>query len=198
VQRQTETSEEAAARGCAEAAARQQLEVALDFGPAFEHFCAVAGSDITAVISRGGGMKHRLAVLIATLALGLAVTGSALAFDCMRVSSSMQGLQQSTRSGNWLYFNMTDGTGIAQILDFLGVSATQQQIMCLQTAYSASDAPRYFALGVGVAGGKTEHGPGVLAHQAPDKVLMNGTGIEHMDETVLPVLQAAAPGCGLG
>jgi hypothetical protein len=142
-------------------------------------------------------MKHRLAILIATLTVGLAITGSALAFDCIRVSSSMQGLQQSTQSGNWLYFDMTDGTGIAQLLEFFEVPATQQQIMCLQTAYSASDAPRYFALGVGVAGGRTFNGPGVLAHQAPDKVLMNGTGVEHLDDTVIPVLEAAAPGCGI-
>jgi hypothetical protein len=37
----------------------------------------------------------------------------------------------------------------------------------------------------------------VLAPQAPDKVLMNGTGIEHLDDTVIPVLEAAAPGCGI-
>jgi hypothetical protein len=35
----------------------------------------------------------------------------------------------------------------------------------------------------------------VLAHKAPDKVLSNGTGIDHLDDTVLPVLQAAAPTC---
>ena|SRR2546423_1407878 len=143
-------------------------------------------------------MKHRVLPVLAALVVALTVTGSALAFDCMRVSSSQQGLLQSTKSGNWLYFDMTNGTGIATILEFDGVPATQSQIDCLQAAYSASSAPRYFALGVGVAGGKTGNGPGVLAHNAPDQVLTNGTGIEHLDETVLPVLEAAAPGCGLG
>lgn len=142
-------------------------------------------------------MKHRVLPVLAAIAVALTLTGSALAFDCMRVSSSQQGLLQSTKSGNWLYFNMTDGTGIAQLLAFDEIPATQGQIGCLQTAYSASNAPRYFALGVGVAGGRTFHGPGVLAHNAPDKVLMNGTGIDHLDDTVLPVLEAAAPGCGL-
>jgi hypothetical protein len=143
-------------------------------------------------------MKHRVLPVLAAVAVALTLTGSALAFDCMRVSSSQQGLLQSTKSGNWLYFDMTNGSGIAEILAFGGVPATQSQIDCLQTAYSASNAPRYFALGVGVAGGKTLNGPGVLAHNAPDKVLTNGTGIEHLDDTVLPVLEAAAPGCGLG
>lgn len=143
-------------------------------------------------------MKHRVLLVLAALAVALTLTGSALAFDCMRVSSSQQGLLQSTKSGNWLYFDMTNGTGIATILAFDEIPATQSQIDCLQAAYSASNAPRYFALGVGVAGGKTMNGPGVLAHNAPDKVLTNGTGIEHLDDTVVPVLVAAAPGCGFG
>src|SRR5207248_8454016 len=109
-----------------------------------------------------------------------------------------QGLQQSAdQSGNWLYFDMTPGgNGIAQIFsDFFEIPLTSSQLACFQSAYSASNAPKYFALGVGVAGGHSGHGTGVLAHNAPDKVLMNGTGIEHFDDTVVPVLEAAAPVC---
>jgi hypothetical protein len=145
-------------------------------------------------------MRHRFALVLGVIVVALAVTSSALAFDCMRVSSSAQGLQQSAgNSGNWLFFNMTDGGGgVAQVLDFFGVPSSAAP--CFQSAYDAAVAsnptlPVYFALGVGVAGGKTGHGPGVLAHNAPDSVLANGTGIDHFDDTVLPVFLAAAPTC---
>jgi hypothetical protein len=143
-------------------------------------------------------MKHRVAIALAVVTVALAATGSAFAFDCMRVSSSMEGLQQSTaHSGNWLYFDMTPaGTGVADIFaDFFEIQLTPSQLSCFQNAYSASSAPKYFALGIGVAGGHSGHGTGVLAHNAPDKVLMNGTGIEHFDDTVVPVFEAAAPTC---
>jgi hypothetical protein len=138
-------------------------------------------------------MKHRLALLIGVAVIALTVTSSALAFDCMRVSSSAKGLQQSaSNSGMWLYFDMTDGGGgIAQIVDFF--QGDPSWVPCLQTAYDNAvktdkTLPLYFALGTGVAGGNT-NGPGVLAHHNPnDRVLMNGTGIDHFDDTVLPVL----------
>ena len=144
-------------------------------------------------------MKHRFTMLLGVAVAALAISGSALAFDCMRVSSSLQGLQQSTKSGNWLFFDMSDtGHGIAMILAHDGIPATPAQIACLQAAYDASSGPTYFALGIGVAGANgAGNGPGVLAHNAPDEVLTNGTGIDHFDDTVLPVLLAAAPGCGV-
>ncbi len=145
-------------------------------------------------------MKHRLALFIGVAVVALTVTSSALAFDCMRVSSSAQGLQQSANnSGNWIYFDMTDGgNGIPQIVGFFGLDPSV--IPCLQSAYDAAvtanpKLPLYFALGNGVAGGN-HNGPGVLAHNNPNgRVLSNGTGIEHFDDTVLPVLEAALPGC---
>jgi hypothetical protein len=147
-------------------------------------------------------MKHRLVLFVAVAVAALTVTGSALAFDCMRVSSSAQGLQQSaSNSGMWLYFDMTDGgNGIPQILGFFGLPSDSGTVACFQTAYDQAVAanpklPLYFALGTGVAGGH-HNGPGVIAHNNPnDRVLSNGTGIEHFDDTVLPVLLAAAPGC---
>jgi hypothetical protein len=143
-------------------------------------------------------MKRRVLAVLAVLALTLSTTGTALAFDCMRVSSSLQGLQQSTTSGLWLAFDMTpSGGGVAQVLEFFGIPVTSEQLACLQSAYTSSGAPTYFALGTGVAGGKTGNGPAVLAHNAPAKVLANGTGIDHFDDTVAPVLLAAAPGCGV-
>jgi hypothetical protein len=41
----------------------------------------------------------------------LAAAGTAYAFDCIRVSSSLRGLQQSTKSGNWLLFNFGSPAG---------------------------------------------------------------------------------------
>ncbi len=141
-------------------------------------------------------MKRRAMMVLAVLAVSLTVPASALAMDCMRVSSSLQGLQQSTKSGNWLLFDMTpSGSGVATVLAFFGVPVTSSQLACFQTAYSNSAGPTYFALGIGVAGLRTGNGPGVLAHNAPEKVLMNGTGIDHLDLTVVPVFLAAAPTC---
>jgi hypothetical protein len=145
-------------------------------------------------------MKYRLALFIGVAVVALTVTSSALAFDCMRVSSSAQGLQQSAnQSGKWLYFDMTDsGNGVAQIVDFFGLDPSS--VPCFQAAYDSAVAansklPLYFALGVGIAGG-FHNGPGVLAHNNPnDRVLSNGTGIEHLDDTVIPVFEAAAPVC---
>jgi hypothetical protein len=89
---------------------------------------------------------------------------------------------------------MTDGGGgVAQLLEFFRFPASTAP--CFHAAYDASSAPRYFALGTGVAGGRTENGTGVLAFNAPDKVLTNGTGIDHLDDTVIPVFLAAAPTC---
>jgi hypothetical protein len=145
-------------------------------------------------------MKHRLALFIGVTVVALILTSSALAFDCMRVSSSASGLQHSaSKSGMWLYFDMTDGgNGVAEIVDFFGLDPST--VPCFQAAYDQAvvanpTLPLYFALGTGVAGGN-HSGPGVLAHHNPnDRVLMNGTGIEHFDDTVLPVFLAAAPGC---
>jgi hypothetical protein len=138
-------------------------------------------------------MKHRFALFVGAVVVALTVTGSAFAFDCMRVSSSAKGLQQSaSNSGMWTYFDMTDsGNGIAEIVHFF--QGDPSWVPCLQAAYDQAVAanpklPLYFALGTGVAGGN-HNGPGVLAHNNPnDGVLANGTGIDHFDDTVLPVL----------
>jgi hypothetical protein len=144
-------------------------------------------------------MKHRFMLFVGVAVVALTMASSALAFDCIRVSGSQQGLQQSTRSGMWLYFDMTDqGNGVATIVDFFGLPSST--VPCFQAAYDSAVAanpklPLYFALGTGVAGGNS-NGPGVLAHNNPnDRVLANGTGIDHLDDTVIPVFLAAAPTC---
>ena len=52
-------------------------------------------------------MRYRFAIGVAVLAFGLVGVGSAAAFDCIRVSTSLQGLKQSTKSGNWLLFDLS-------------------------------------------------------------------------------------------
>jgi hypothetical protein len=146
-------------------------------------------------------MRHRFAIGVAVLAFGLVGVGSAAAFDCIRVSSSLQGLKQSTRSGHWLLFDLS--TPGAAKDTFAGISEgaiqlTNQQASCFVTAYAASGQPRFWALGLGVAGG-FNGGPGVLAgHNKNTRVLSNNKGIDHFeDSAIIPAIFAAADGCGI-
>jgi hypothetical protein len=146
-------------------------------------------------------LKHRLSILMAALVLGLLGTGSAFAFDCIRVSSSLQGLEQSTKSGHWLLFDFSSGEALQQTLAEIGVQVTSQQADCASAAYATSGQPLYFALGIGVAGGENEHAAagGVLAHNNPnDSVLGNGKGIDHLDDSeIFLALEEAAVSCGI-
>jgi hypothetical protein len=133
---------------------------------------------------------------VAASLVALCVAGSALAFDCIRVSSSLQGLQHSTTSGKWLMFDLSSASGTAATLANAGLPADPTTAQCVYTAYSASGQPAYFALGTGVAGGDT-NGPGVLAHNNPNtQVLANGKGIDHLDDSpIFPVLAGAVSSC---
>lgn len=141
-------------------------------------------------------MRQRLTVLFAVLALALIGTGSALAFDCIRVSASAKGLQQSTKSGNWALFDLSSGPALQQSLAALGEEVTSEQAACASTAYKAAgdDLPLYFALGFGVAGRN-----GVLAHNNPNEsVLGNLKGIDHLEASpVGAALFGAAEQCGI-
>jgi hypothetical protein len=142
-------------------------------------------------------VKQRLTLVLAVLALALVGTGSALAFDCIRVSSSLKGLQQSTKSGNWALFDLSSGAALQQSLAALGQEVTIEQANCASDAYQAAgeDLPLYFALGVGVAGRN-----GVLAHNNPngESVLANLRGIDHLEESPIgAALFGAAEECGI-
>jgi hypothetical protein len=147
-------------------------------------------------------MRHRFAIGVAVLALGLVGVGSAAAHDCIRVSSSLQGLKQSTaKSGNWLLFDLS--TPQAAKDTFAGISEgaiqlSDQQASCFVTAYAASGQPRFWALGIGIAGG--EHGgPGVLAHNNKNtRVFSNNKGIDHFEDSgIIPAVFGAADSCGI-
>jgi len=135
------------------------------------------------------------------LTLALAAAGTAYAYDCIRVSSTLKGLQQSTKSGNWLLFNFGSAAGVQATFDNIEVPLIDGQAVCFATEYAKSGEPKYFALGIGVAGAnkENEHGNfGVLAwHNKNAKVLSDGRGVDHIEGPVLNALFAAAETCGV-
>jgi hypothetical protein len=152
---------------------------------------------------------RRFAAVAAAFVAALTVVSGAFAFDCIRVSSSLQGLEQSTKSGNWTLIRLDTAQGVHDSVYGLtegAIDLTSAQATCAAAAYAASGEPLYFALGTGVAGGKktsvTPNGArsagdgfGVIAWKAPDVILSNGKGIDHADDTVIPALQTAVFGC---
>jgi hypothetical protein len=156
-------------------------------------------------------MRKRLAALVAVVVSALVVTGSALAFDCIRVSSSYQGLVQSTtNSGNWTLFDFSSPAALEASLTGFGVTLTSDQAQCAYNAYAASGQAQFFALGTGVAGGKktstnsqgaraNADGFGVIAWNNHNlSVLGNGKGIDHLEASgIFPALMAAAASCNI-
>jgi hypothetical protein len=155
-------------------------------------------------------MKHRLLAVVAVFVLALTVTASAFAFDCIRVSSSLQGLKQSTQTGNWTLFDFSSAAGVQSTLANMGETVTPEQAACAAATYAQSGQPLYFALGTGVAGGKKDSTNsqgaraqagefGVIAwHNPNDSVLANGHGIDHLDDSpILGALADAAATCGI-
>ena len=156
-------------------------------------------------------MKKRVAAFAAGLGCALAVSASAFAFDCIRVSASYQGLVQSTSSsGNWTLFDFSSPSALQATLTGFGVTLTSDQAQCAYTAYAGSKQPQFFALGTGVAGGKKTStnsngaraqadGFGVIAwHNQNLAVLGNGSGIDHLEASgIFPALMGAAATCGI-
>jgi hypothetical protein len=146
-------------------------------------------------------MRFRLSALVVVIVAALALASASAAFDCIRVSSSLKGLQQSTKSGNWLLFDLSTPDAFQASLTEFGVVLTDEQAACGSAAYAESGRPLYFALGIGVAGGDNENASagGVLAHNNPNtSVLSNGTGIDHFEDSgIIPALEAAAETCGI-
>lgn len=146
-------------------------------------------------------MKQRVLVGLAVAVLALVGAGSAFAFDCIRVSSSLNGLTQSTKSGNWLVFDLSTPDAFQASLTEFGVTLTDEQAACGAEAHAESGQPLYFALGIGVAAGENPNGRagGVLAHNNPNtSVLSNGEGIDHFEDSgIIAALEDAAATCGI-
>jgi len=119
-----------------------------------------------------------MGVVLAVVVAALTLAGSAVAFDCVRVSSSLQGLQQSTNSGNWLLFDFSSADSTQQTLAQIGENITDAEAECFAAFYATTGQPLYFALGVGVAGKN-----GVLAWNNPTPSLGDGKGIDHLEQS---------------
>jgi hypothetical protein len=138
-------------------------------------------------------MRHRLTLLVAAFVGALAIAGSAAAFDCVRVSSSLQGLEASTRSGNWLLFDLSSGESVQRTLAQFGETLTDAEAECFAQEYAGSGQPLYFAIGIGVAGPN-----GILAHRNETSAMGDGKGIDRLEQSgIFPALIAAAISCGI-
>jgi hypothetical protein len=138
-------------------------------------------------------IRYRVAALSAVVVASLALASSAAAFDCIRVSSSLEGLEQSTRSGNWLLFDLSSVGGLQRTLASIGEPVpSDEDAACFVSAYAASGQPQFFALGIGVAGPN-----GVLAFRNSNTT-GDGKGIDHLEESgILPAIDAAVEACGI-
>jgi hypothetical protein len=136
-------------------------------------------------------MRYRLAALVAVIVASLALASSAVAFDCVRVSSSLQGLKQSTTSGNWLLFDFSSADAAQETLANIGEEVTDEEAACFAEVYGASGQPLFFALGIGVAGPN-----GVLAFHNDNPVMGDGKGIDQLEQSgILGAFEAAAGAC---
>ena len=147
-------------------------------------------------------MRKRLPLLGLVVALVVATGGTAYAFDCIRVSKTFKGLQQSTKSGNWLLFNFGSASGAQNTFeDVFEAPITNQQAACFAAEYAESGQPKYFALGIGVAGAQVQNETGnfgVLAwNNKNEDVLGDGRGVDSLEHGgIVPAAEAAATACG--
>lgn len=142
-------------------------------------------------------MRHRLVALVAVVVAALAIAGSAAAFDCIRVSSSLQGLKQSTKSGNWLLFDFSSPSAVQTTFENFEEELTDEEAECFFEVYAESGEPQFFALGIGVAGGEKN---GVLAWNNKTLAMGDGKGIDHLEATgIFAAFQQGEEECaGLG
>lgn len=132
--------------------------------------------------------RRSLTVIGAIGAFAFAAASPAYAYDCIRVSSSPQGLQHSSANGQWIYLtidNLLQG-GVDE--GFI----TAAQVPCLKAEWTRLGEPTAFDIGGGVAGAKGAQQSGhisdadffELAKNAPLKVVVNGKGVDHLDDAL--------------
>ncbi|HET9500446.1 MAG TPA: hypothetical protein VFO98_09310 [Marmoricola sp.] len=131
----------------------------------------------------------RAAIVLAGLTAGLVGLSAspAAAWDCIRVSGSAQGLQQSTKSGNWEYLTLDDlmaGAGEAGVPEDVAT--------CVADHWREDGRQEFFAVGTGVGGARgamtsghiTDEDFFVLAMNAPVKVTSDGHGVDHLESVL--------------
>lgn len=134
----------------------------------------------------------RIPLIVAGAVTSLALVASpAMAWDCIRIGGSEQGMNQSQKSGNWGTFTIADfvagGVESGQI--------TEAEGACALDAWRDAGLPESFSVGLGVGGANgalksgrmTEDDFYVIAKSAPPKVLTNGKGIDHVEALVMSV-----------
>jgi hypothetical protein len=137
-------------------------------------------------------MKTRATVVVAGIAAAVVgiSAGPAAAWDCIRVSGSQHGLQQSTKSGNWEYFTIDDFVSGGVKEGYL----TEAEAPCVVAAWKASGERSYFAMGGGVAGARGAGESGhmsedadffELAKNAPVEVMVDGHGVDHLMDALM-------------
>lgn len=144
-------------------------------------------------------MKRITRVVAAAAGAGalLFTASPAYAWDCIRVSSSLKGLQQSTKSGNWEYATFADV--VAGAVEY--GDATPEEGECVLAAWRAEGLPEFFAVGIGVGGARGAMQSGhmseedfyVIAKNAPMKNLTDGKGIDHLFPTIMTVAGHCLP-----
>ena len=145
-------------------------------------------------------MRLRKTFLVTSAAAAvLFAAGPAYAWDCIRVSGSAQGLQQSSQHGQWAYMTfaqLVEGGLEAGAID-------PSQVDCVTSAWTALGEPTSFAIGGGVAGAKGAQQSGrisetdffELAKNAPLKVMVNGKGVDHLDDALM-IIVSGCPSTG--
>lgn len=137
--------------------------------------------------------RCRLMTATAVFAVSLVAAGSAAAFDCIRVSASVRGLEQSTTSGNWFAFDLSSVEGVQRAFAALeDPPPTVGQAQCFVERYAATGQPRSFAVGIGVGGPR-----GVVAFRNA-KTMGDGKGVDHLEGSGIPAaFLAAVEACGI-
>lgn len=136
-------------------------------------------------------MKRLTLIAAAAAASIVCASGPAYAWDCIRVSGSQQGMQQSQKSGNWELIPV--GAFIAG-----GVEAgiiTEAQGACALDAWLDAGMPDTVLLGTGVGGARGAITSGhisegdffVIAKKAKAKTLVDGKGIDHLEASLMSV-----------
>ena len=142
-------------------------------------------------------MRRRVLAVAAVAALASITASAALAHDCIRVSSSLRGLQQSTeKSGNWLLFDLSSAESVQGTFERVAEAQLPIELAaCVADEYAKSGVTPYFALGTGVAGRN-----GVIAwhNKHGDTVMANAKGIDHLESSpVGAALFGSLGACGI-
>ena len=137
--------------------------------------------------------RYRLITAATVVAASLVTTSAASAFDCIRVSTSVRGLEQSTNSGNWFAFDLSSVEGVERAFAALeDPPPTADQAQCFVETYAATGQPRSFAVGIGVAGPR-----GVLAFRNA-KTMGDGRGVDHLESSGIPAaFLTTVEACGI-